>query len=371
MKKSRVLFIGCFLIIISLPLVFMDHKSVVSEKENRSLAAFPNLLINDGKIDAENIGNVPRLLDNYVNDRFGFRNSFLSLANMFNKTLKTINGQVVMGKDDWLFFTSAVASESHIIDFFKMNLFTAAEIKQFVESIEERLEWCNSNDIKFILLIVPNKHNVYPEYYPFTRPKGITRTEQVMAALPASLENIVIYPLDYILQNKTNEIPLYFETDTHWNMAGAYCAFEILFDRIGQLFPDTIFQEIPFVTDIGYDSSGDLVPMLGLTNYGRRTILNMRPSSGWESYYQYIKNESTNGVITKNNDQSLPKAIIFRDSFFSLLEPFVSTQFSYVEYNWRSFNASDKKYILENKPDIIIWEVVERFISGIVYSEWN
>jgi hypothetical protein len=347
----------------------MDHKSVVSEKENRSLAVFPNLLISDGKIDVENIGNIPRLFDNYINDRFGFRNSFVSLANMFNKASK-INGDVIIGKDDWLFYSSS-ADGNNISDFFKFNLFSDDEIKQFVENVEKRLEWCNSNDIKFIFLIAPNKHNVYPEYYPFIRPKGITRTEQVLAALPANLENIVIYPLDYMLQNKTNEIPLYFETDTHWNMTGAYCAFEMLFNRIRQLFPYTNFQEIPFVTDISYDSFGDIVPMLGLTNYGRRTIPNIQPSAGWESYYQYIKNESRNGVITKNNDQSLPKAIIFRDSFFSLLEPFVSTRFSYVEYNWMPFNASDKKYILENKPDVIIWEIVERSISNIVYLEWN
>jgi hypothetical protein len=360
MKRSKLLFIGCFLALITIPLVFMDHKSLVSEKENKTLEGLPNLFN----------GNFPRQMDNYINDRFGFRDSFVSLANMLNMALKKTIGNVVIGKNGWLFY-SRPDDGNNIYDFFKMNLFTGDEIKRFIESIEKRIEWCANNDIKFIFLIAPNKHNVYPEYYPFTRPKGITRAEQIMAALPAHLEKFFIFPLDYIRQNKTDEIPLYFETDTHWNMTGAYCAFELLFENIQQLFPRVNFPEIPFVTDIGYDSAGDMVPMLGRLSYGRRTVPDTRPRDGWEAYYQYIKNESTDGVITVNNSPSLPKAIIFRDSFFTLLEPFTSARFSHAEYNWRWFSEPDKKYVLENKPDIIIWEIVERSVPGIIYSEWK
>ena len=83
------------------------------------------------------------------------------------------------------------------------------------------------------------------------------------------------------------------------------------------------------------------------------------------SYFQYVKNDGRNGVIAKNNDLSLPKAIIFRDSFFTQLEPFTSTIFSSAEYHSRWFTEADKNYILENKPDVIIWEMVERSMSRI------
>jgi hypothetical protein len=367
MKKDNVLFVICFLFIVSLPLVFIDRKSIVSEKENRVLAAFPALLTNDGLIA---IGTIPQSLDNYINDRFGFRNTILSLANIVNKTARTINGNVIIGKDDWLFY-SRPDDGNNITDFFKLNLFTDAEINKVIENIEKRLEWCNSNNIKFVFLIAPNKHNVYPEYYPFERPEGITRTEQIMDALPDHLKEIVVYPLDYIVQNKTDAMPLYFETDTHWNMAGAHCAFDLLFDRLKQMFPGAEFPDIKFITDIRYDSFGDIVPMSGFTSYGKRTIPSIYPTTGWESFYQYRKNEGINGVIIENNRQSLPKAIVFRDSFFSALEPFTSSIFSSVTYNWRRFNESEKDYILENKPDIIIWEVVERSITGIPNSIWN
>jgi hypothetical protein len=370
MKKINILFISCFLIIISLPLISIDRKSIVSEKENRVLAAFPALLRDDGTNDRVNIRSIPKEFDSYINDRFGFRNTIVSLTNALNKTSKTINGNVIIGKNDWLFY-SRVDDGNNIGDFFKLNLFTDTEVEQFIEKIEKRREWCNKNGIQFLFLIAPNKHNVYPEYYPFERPDGITRTGQIMSALPEGLKDCVIFPLDTIIQHKTDGMPLYFETDTHWNMAGAYYAFDLLFNRIKQLFPKITFPEISFITDISYDSSGDIVPMSGFTSYGKRTIPNMYPTEGWGNYYQYKKNDGVNGVIINSDNKSLPKAIIFRDSFFSALEPFTSTLFSSAEYNWRQFSEAERNTVLKNKPDIIIWEVVERSISGIPYLKWD
>jgi hypothetical protein len=258
-----------------------------------------------------------------------------------------------------------------------MNLFTKTEISRFIENIDRRRQWCEDNNIKFIFLIAPNKHNVYPEYYPFARPDGITRTEQIMAALPDMLKDTVIYPLDSLLQHKGGQTPLYFETGTHWNMAGAYLAYKMLFDRIKQLFPQTTFPAIDFVTEISYDDSDSIAFMSGFSSYGKTTAPVMRPVEGWERYYRYTKNEEKDGAVGKggivieNTGTALPRAIIFRDSFFMALEPFVSTLFSSAEYHWRRFSEQEKQAILQNKPDIIIWEVVERYMAGIPYSEWQ
>jgi hypothetical protein len=335
----------------------MDRKSIISEKENRVLAAFPDFSVFD-------IGNIPRSMDNYINDRFGFRNIFIKLANTFIYASGYKNGNVIIGKENWLFY-SKQDDGNNIADFFKINLFNNANTGRFINVIAERVEWCNSNNIKFIFLIAPNKHNIYPEYYPFERPEGITRTEQILAAMPDNLKDSIIYPYYVLIKNKTDKLPLYFETDTHWNMAGAYYAFGLLFDRVKELFPETHFPEFNFTTDIGYDSKGDIVPMSGFSGYGRRTIPNIYPVNGWVNYYKYEKKDGHNSIIIKNNDPLLPKAIVFRDSFFTQLEPFTSSIFSSAEYNWRQFTEADKNYIMENKPDIIIWEIVERSIGTV------
>jgi hypothetical protein len=110
--------------------------------------------------------------------------------------------------------------------------------------------------------------------------------------------------------------------------------------------------------------------MSGFASYGKKTIPNVRPVEGWDTYYRYIKNEEQQGIITTNINKALPKVIVFRDSFFTALEPFTSSIFGETEYNWRWFNPTDKEYILENKPDIIIWEIVERSTVGLPNSVW-
>jgi hypothetical protein len=168
-------------------------------------------------------------------------------------------------------------------------------------------------------------------------------------------------------------MPLYFETDTHWNAAGAYRAFEMLFDSIKKKFPQTAFPVIEFTTEISYEPYGDIPGMSGFTSYGKCTIPDIHPVNGWESFYQYGKKEGNgvSGIITRNNSPTLPKAIIYRDSFFSSLEPFTSCIFSSAEYHGRWLTESEKDYILENKPDLIIWEMVERYLGGVPYSGWN
>ena len=69
---------------------------------------------------------------------------------------------------------------------------------------------------------------------------------------------------------------------------------------------------------------------------------------------------------TFGKNQSLPKAVVFHDSFIVSLIQYLSPLFSETEYNWGQFREEDKEYILQNKPDIIIFESVERYSASIV-----
>ena len=106
--------------------------------------------------------------------------------------------------------------------------------------------------------------------------------------------------------------------------------------------------------------------MLGIKK-SKSTQISLTPKGKAESdYFEYIKNEGTNGVVTIGKNQNLPKVILFRDSFTSALTPFLSPLFSKAEYNWKQFRESDKEYVLQNKPDLIIFESVERYSASII-----
>ena len=49
---------------------------------------------------------------------------------------------------------------------------------------------------------------------------------------------------------------------------------------------------------------------------------------------------------------------MYRDSFGSFMAPFFDTRFGDMSYYWTS--KIDKKRIIAEKPDFIIYEIVER-----------
>jgi hypothetical protein len=62
-------------------------------------------------------------------------------------------------------------------------------------------------------------------------------------------------------------------------------------------------------------------------------------------------------------------AVIFRDSFFGALEPYISRQFHRSTYVWEKIKYESLiKYVEREKPDIVIEEVVERSLPYIPSS---
>jgi len=385
MKGVEGLFIFSFLLILVMPLLFMDTTSVISSFENRVLAPRPSLA--DGL-------NLFKQTDAYINDRFGFREYFLKVNHLINReVLHRQDRKVLFGKNGWLFYINK-GDGDNFSDFQKTNLPDPETLSAWVEALEQRAAWCEENGIRFLFLIAPNKHNIYPEYYPVGRPDGPTRTDIFLEHLPPSLRDQAIFPRDYLLEQKEQEgTLLYYETDTHWNNLGAYYAFEVLYGKIKSWFPDRVFPDIDYRRTIFERGPGDLVPMLGIETYGRTTEVEMEPATepkrsggegppppslgpvgGWSSYYSYRKYEGIvgrEGIITENVDRNLPRAVIFRDSFFMALEPFTSCMFSEAEYIWHPFSSKEKAHILENKPDILIWETVERSLPDSLSSAWD
>jgi hypothetical protein len=370
MNKSKSLFIFLFLLVIFIPVFFFNYKEDYSYREKRSLAAFPNFFINE-KINSK----IFKGIDNYIGDRIGAKNIFVSMNAelVYSLLKKSGNDSVVLGKDGWLFYIKREDGDN-FSDFFKTNLFNEEEIAILTRQISARKEWCEQNGIKFVMLICPNKHNIYPEYYPIGRPEGETRTEALLRNLPREMRDYIIYPKDLLLSRKDGD-PLYYENDTHWNSLGASYVFDLLFQKISSYFPDADFPQFEYtITRSGYD--GDLPPMLGIgSNKFKGTSFIMEPASKWETFYSYttnvINDDGTADITTKGTNDQLPKALILRDSFHVALEPFTSSLFSRAEYRWKIFNESDKEAVLETMPDVVIWEMVERNLYLVVNSEWN
>ncbi|MDR3337669.1 MAG: hypothetical protein LBT16_10740 [Treponema sp.] len=385
MKVLSIVFVFLFGCIIATPLIFIDTKSTVSETEKRPLSNIPvSPLIRDGKLNAEYLTAMPKTIDNYLNDRFAFRKNYIALMSDFDYFVmrKKHNKSVLAGKDNWLFYIKRDVGNS-FSDFFKQNLLTDTYVQAIIDKIAEVSSFCEEQGIVFLCLIAPEKHAVYPEKYPFPQPTGLSRTDQIMNALGEGLREQVLYPRDYLISKKAEHTqPLFYPSGTHWNQLGAYYVSQLIYDKLKPVFPDIPKTEYQFTAypDAGEDS----IAYLALNKKRYETpfeLLNVEPVDNWENHYRYLKrsmprNTDANGApqyaepgrynaVTENRDSGLPRALVFRDSYFLTLEPFTSCIFSFAEYVWDDNSKKNYDYIRSRKPDVFIWEFGERGLGQV------
>lgn len=353
--------------VLALPLLRFNRTGTVSRTENRNLAREP-CLITDGRVNK----NLFREYSTYLEDRFGGRKQLILLNRKLDLLLhRKVYPNAFEGKDGWCFFLNR---GSNYADFFKRNLMDKGEIEGFKNDVSNVVAWCNANGMQCIFLICPNKHNIYPEKYCATQPEGISRADQ-MCTVFEELGTNYIFPRDFLLAQKSKyDFPLYYETDTHWNAQGAYLASLLLKEKIKALFPTVEFPDIEYSTTIEYGHIGDINGMMAGRNDLTSTYPVMKPIGHEQGeYYTYLEKNRPSPLVpdsamtnvydfihTQSPDSTLPRAIVFRDSFFGALEPFVSPLFAETEYIWTCFGDQWKEHVLDYKPDIIIFEKVER-----------
>ena len=356
-----------------LPILKFDFQSKISLNENRDLSALPKLF-QTSTVNWQFFSQ----LDSYIKDRFGFRNELVDLdAKIQYEFLKSAgNSRVLLGKEDWYFYIDK-KDNSNYDDYLKRNLVDQTTVKKFIRKLKDRAKWCEQNNIQFIFVVIPNKHGIYSEFYPYPRPEGITRAEQFLNPLRNTNINY-LFPKKLFISQK-NKFSLYYKNDTHWNNYGAFLFFKELKNKLATILPDSRLPNYNFKMETREEDVGQLPAILGFKD--KKTVLYpfYEPeNASWDDIFVYkgknrvaMLSKKERLVTTEAKDKNLPTAIIFRDSFFNSLYPFTSSIFSRADYFWKNFEESDKNYILQNKPDVIIWEIVERGLGEVVRIPWS
>jgi hypothetical protein len=380
-KIVRSIFVILFLAFITLPLILIDRKAVMSMLERRQLAPLPKVML-DGKPDKKSLEMLPRQIDAYITDRFAGRSraiTFMTWVNFF-VLHKSHDHKLLVGKDRWLFYIDKTLGDE-FANFKKSNLFNETQLQTFLDSIMLVNDVCERNNVQFIFLIVPTTSSVYPEQYPFPRPRGMSLADQLIKALPEHLAEKTIFPLNYFISKKRDRTqPLYYNNGLHWNKLGAYYAYQLLYDKLKPDFPQLPEIEFKFTPYIDPGEDNYTLLWWGIKQFSAfLELLNVEPVDGWDSHYTYITCENVQenefntvvgyasrkgkyGIITENKDKALPSALIMRDSYFVDLEPFTSAIFSQAEYVWTQPEKRVIDYLeqMPVKPDVFIYEIAER-----------
>ncbi len=305
----------------------------------------------------------------WFEDHFGFRAALIRWygeGRLFALGVSP-SAAVVKGRDGWLFY----ADDSSLDDYARIDPLSPDAIANWREAIVRARNWLGAQHVPYIFTVAPDKHVIYPEELPATLAQvgDLSRTDQLYTALQDLGVAVDVRPALFAARSRER---IYQRTDTHWNDRGALIAYQEIVNAVRLRVPSTpaawtrddfeaVDREVPAM---------DLGRMIGLSRVLRETDMTLVPRRtrrarvveppGAQSTDEFGR------IVTEIGDPSLPRAVIFRDSFASRLVPFLSEHFSRAVYMWQ--NDFDSDLVTQEHPDVVIQEIVGRHLYAFIPS---
>jgi alginate O-acetyltransferase complex protein AlgJ len=273
--------------------------------------------------------------------------------------------KVIVGQEGWLVYTS----ESDIEDYQKADQFSDEELKHIQTSLDKLSARYAEQGITLIVVVPPNKNTIYPERVPSTVPiiGDASKLEQLSAYLLAHGQTQLL-DLRPALETAKSEREIYYATDTHWNDYGAYIAYAAILDELHKTYPNLSAHPLSdFKMTARAPEQLDLAGNMGTTLY-EESKLQLVPK--FENHTTY-KNVTVGGrklMFSYNPDPSLPKMVLYHDSFFFRVIPLLGEHFSngvYVQ-NYIAGGLWSLSWVDEQKPDVVIIEMSERYLKDLL-----
>jgi hypothetical protein len=358
--------VALFLLVISLPLAanLAGVDGADPAAENRELAAFPHV---DGS--RASVVALPANIGLWFDDHFGFRST---LIRWYGESRLFVLGvspsaAVVKGRDAWFFY----GDDQGIEDYVNLAAMTPDALANWRAAVVGARDWLRARGIAYVFTIAPDKHVLYPEAMPatLTRLGEVSRADQLFTALQDTGLAVDVRPR--LFEAKAHE-RIYQKTDTHWNDRGVLVAYQQIIGAVRARVPATSpawtrddFEPVERTVE-----GLDLAAMMGLKRVLREIDLPLVPRRARRArVVEPAGAEPTSEegrLVTEIDDPSLPRAVIFRDSFVSRLVPFVSEHFSRAVYVWQ--NDFDAALVTREHPDVVVQEIVGRHLYNFIPS---
>jgi hypothetical protein len=358
--------VAAFLAIIATPAIgnVVGIDGADPQAENRTLASFPAWSFRWSGIKSY----LPQL-DAWFSDHFAFRKNLVQWYGISRYLWLGVSptSAVAVGSRGWLYY----ADDGGLEDFTNEHLLTEPELQVWRETIARAQKWSREHGIAYAFTILPDKTTIYPEFFPQTarRVSRLSRIDQVLTAV-SDLGVTVDVRQDLLAAKR--HVRVFQKTDTHWNARGAYIGYRAVIEALRRQLPS-----IPPPRPLSDFDMGtrrlpgmDLAGMMGLTRVLGEDDLLLTPKGG----HHYVVVEPKGNIaeageaviVTEIPGSTLPRAVVFRDSFMSAMAPFFSEHFSRVVYLWRNDFAVDE--IEKEHPDVVLQEIVGRHVQWFVPS---
>lgn len=302
--------------------------------------------------------------DQYYTDNFIFKQQLFRPYRFIQQEIFQCNPvphKVVLGKDGWMFLGNSFSNvilESRGLDKFKQS-----EILQITDKVDNVSKTLENLGCTYYLAIAPNKHNIYGNQLFSSNYTGKTKMSQLDSAL--SKNNIHLIDLGKGFDTINEQ--LFFKTNTHWNDLGAFYGYTNLVSDIKNIYSETrtiTLDRTQIIDSVSWQE--DLSKMLDLKIKEVHHKLKIKEanttklSSFLEVPNGYSLNPETYELRYRSDANSL-KVLVFRDSFSSALTKYIAASFGETVFIWD--NNIDLSIVTKEKPDIVIYEIVQRDID--------
>lgn len=185
--------------------------------ENRVLTQLPAIALK-GFIAAE--GNTASKVESWFNDHYGFRSLLIRSKNLIDFSVFNTADRVLIGPHGWLFDKPLVETVS-----VALLRKPRKELERFAGRLLEVDRFLNNRGIDFIILPIPLKHTIYPEFLPETSVTfPDTSTVQLLSEILESKPELTVLNAYEILKRtkQASTVTLFPKTDFHWNNVSTY-----------------------------------------------------------------------------------------------------------------------------------------------------
>ena len=333
-----------------------DHKNY----ENRILSSKPNFNI-------KNLDKYPVEYEIYFNDYIPFRNELVKLKNFidifcFNNIMNRVNdgldARSFIGKNDYIFYFRYPYLVNAYIGNYVLDNDAIINMKNNLISFVDEIK---KKNIDFILMITPDKYNIYSEYMPeFVRRKEKNNyTDIFIDYITKNTDLKVIYLKSELLRYK-DKYQLYHKYDLHWNNIASYITYQYLMEYMKKdhtsldslsISEFNYTEKIPaYIANTFYITANNIG--YKLENYTTNTFIYYNNTN----YNHYIRSTSTSSDNTR--------VLVLGDSFAKdgNLWEYLALRFkafNYINLNALPYYPSTMELIDEFSPDIIIYQTVE------------
>lgn len=366
-KRIKQAFIVIFFALIFIPVLLSDKTGgAKSETENRYLAKMPS-------IKELSIGS----FNNWLNDNIAFRQDIIGIKGYieYNFLHKSPTDKVIFGKDGFMFYTRddniAIAQNKYPL--------SEIELKKSIKNLRLANDILAKHHKTFVFSIAPSKVGIYPEYlYVKTADELKTPIDIFDEALKDKVNFVNLKKALYKEKEKNKDMFLYYKTDTHWSLYGAYTGYKQILDEFNSI---GVFgnKKEPYmeVNLVKASRTGEFANMMGASYILKpeetfnTVIVNSKimPDDLPEFINNYQqKNNPFRVFAFKNyNQDKNRKILVIGDSMFGgwNLPELIANHFKNYYHIWEQ--KFDNQTVMNSGADVILFEIGERYSRLVGY----